>query len=109
MQSRFLSNMGNPTMLELRPSCEGCGKTLPANAPDAMICSYECTFCEVCAMTLLRNVCPNCGGNFQLRPIRPKAMLATHPASEDRHDIHIDEASHARYFERYRSTPPGER
>ena len=96
-------------MLELRPSCEGCGKTLPANAPDAMICSYECTFCEVCALTLLRNVCPNCGGNFQPRPIRPKAMLAKHPANEDRHDIHIDEASHARFFERYRSTPPGER
>ena len=96
-------------MLELRPSCEGCGKTLPANASDAMICSYECTFCEVCALTLLRNVCPNCGGNSQPRPIRPKAMLAKHPASEDRHDIRIDEASHARFFERYRSTPPDQR
>ena len=96
-------------MLELRPACEGCGKPLPPNAPDAMICSYECTFCEVCALTRLSNVCPNCGGNFQHRPIRPQAMLARHPASTQHHDVGVDEAAHARYFERYRTTPPAER
>lgn len=96
-------------MLELRPSCEGCGKLLPPDASDAMICTYECTFCEVCALTQLRNVCPNCGGNFQRRPIRPKAMLAKHPASKQRHDATVDEASHARFVERYRATPSGER
>ncbi len=64
-------------MLELRPSCEGCGKLLPPDASDAMICTYECTFCEVCALTQLRNVCPNCGGNFQRRPIRRRARSVT--------------------------------
>jgi hypothetical protein len=93
-------------MLELRPSCEGCGKSLPPGATDAMICTYECTFCEVCALSVLRNVCPNCGGNFQLRPNRPKAMLAKHPAGAERHEAKLDEASHANYVERYLMTPP---
>ncbi|WP_144155888.1 DUF1272 domain-containing protein [Paraburkholderia sp. BCC1885] len=96
-------------MLELRPSCERCGKPLPPHAPDAMICSYECTFCEVCASSALCNVCPNCGGNFQHRPTRPRAMLAKHPASQERHAAHVDEAAHAAYLERYRAIPPSER
>ena len=96
-------------MLELRPSCECCGKSLPPSATDAMICTYECTFCEVCALSVLRNVCPNCGGNFLLRPNRPKAMLAKHPARTERHEAKIDEASHAGYVERYRTTPPSDR
>ena len=96
-------------MLELRPSCEGCGKSLPPDANDAMICSYECTFCEVCALTALRNVCPNCGGNFQHRPIRPAAMLAKHPATSERHAAGIDEAAHNAFLTRYRETPPSER
>jgi hypothetical protein len=96
-------------MLELRPSCEGCGKSLPPNAPDAMICSYECTFCESCALGTLGNVCPNCGGNFQHRPIRPRAMLAKHPAGAQQHPTRIDEAGHAAYLKRYRTIPPGER
>jgi uncharacterized protein len=58
-------------MLQLRPNCEWCDKDLPAEAPDARICSYECTFCADCVETHLHNVCPNCGGGFALRPIRP--------------------------------------
>lgn len=96
-------------MLELRSSCERCGKHLPPDAPDAMICTYECTFCEVCALGALSNVCPNCGGNFQHRPIRPRAMLAKHPASTEARAPHVDEAKHAAFLERYRLTPPGER
>lgn len=38
-------------MLELRPNCEWCDKDLPPDAPDARICSYECTFCAACAET----------------------------------------------------------
>jgi uncharacterized protein len=104
-QSRFPEN----PMLELRPSCEGCGRPLPANAIDAMICSYECTFCEVCALTTLRNVCPNCGGNFQHRPIRPTAMLAKNPASEKPHPVQINEEKHDEFFARYRDTPAAQR
>ena len=58
-------------MLEMRPNCEWCDKDLPPDAPDAQICSYECTFCAGCVEAHLRNVCPNCGGGFAPRPIRP--------------------------------------
>ena len=53
--------------LELRPNCEGCDKDLPPDTADAMICSYECTWCTAC-VDRLRNVCPNCGGGFMPRP-----------------------------------------
>ncbi len=59
-------------MLELRPNCEHCDKDLPADSTEAMICSYECTFCLNCVYEILNNVCPNCGGGFSQRPIRPK-------------------------------------
>lgn len=58
--------------LELRPNCEFCDKDLPPAAPDARICAYECTFCAACVETHLHNVCPNCGGGFAPRPIRPR-------------------------------------
>src|SRR5262245_695828 len=57
--------------LELRPNCELCDVDLPPGSPDARICTYECTFCAACVETVLRNVCPNCGGGFEPRPIRP--------------------------------------
>ena len=58
-------------MLELRPTCENCNRPLPRNAPDAMICTIECTFCRDCVDTVLSNVCPNCAGGFERRPVRP--------------------------------------
>ena len=74
-------------MLELRSHCECCGKPLPADAPDAMICSFECTFCAECARERLRGVCPNCGGNFVARPIRPSALLQKYPPSTQRRPL----------------------
>jgi hypothetical protein len=77
-------------MLELRPNCEACDKDLPPDAADARICSYECTFCAECVETVLRNVCPNCGGGFAPRPIRPATewrpgvSVARQPASPRR-------------------------
>jgi len=71
-------------MLELRPNCECCDKDLPPDAADAMICTYECTFCAACVGTVLQGRCPNCGGNFAPRPIRPPWRLALHPASTTR-------------------------
>jgi hypothetical protein len=68
-------------MLERRPCCELCARDLPPAAPDARICSFECTFCAECARNVLHDVCPNCGGNLVARPIRPEAMLERHPAS----------------------------
>ncbi len=58
-------------MLQIRPTCENCNKKLPNTSEEAMICSFECTFCSTCVEKVLHNVCPNCGGGFEKRPIRP--------------------------------------
>ena len=71
-------------MLELRPNCERCNKDLPPHSPEAMICTYECTFCRDCVQTRLAGICPNCGGNLVERPIRPALKLKKDPASERR-------------------------
>ena len=71
-------------MMELRPGCECCDRDLPPESDQAMICTYECTFCRDCVETKLGGKCPNCGGNFSPRPIRPARMLAKHPASTER-------------------------
>ena len=68
-------------MLEIRPNCEHCNKDLPNQSEEAMICTFECTFCQECATKKFKNVCPNCGGNFTKRPIRPKKLLEKYPAS----------------------------
>lgn len=69
-------------MLDIRPACENCNKKLPFDASDAMICTFECTFCRDCVENILKEVCPNCGGNFVERPIRPKNLLEKYPVSE---------------------------
>ncbi|MEQ1941025.1 DUF1272 domain-containing protein [Mesorhizobium sp. VNQ89] len=71
-------------MLDLRPNCECCDRDLPPDASNAMICTFECTFCTDCATGKLGGYCPNCGGNLVARPIRPAAALARHPASTKR-------------------------
>ena len=71
-------------MLEIRPSCENCDKSLPNDSNEAMICSYECTFCEDCVQNVLENVCPNCGGGFEKRPICPHAQLEKYTMSFDK-------------------------
>jgi hypothetical protein len=71
-------------MLDLRPNCECCDKDLPPEAPDAMICTFECTFCAACVATHLKGVCPNCGGRFVSRPIRPAGKLRQYPPSTKR-------------------------
>ena len=75
-------------MLELRPNCEMCDRDLPPDSNAARICTYECTFCSTCVEDHLKNVCPNCGGGFCPRPIRPSTdwkngnYLGAHPASK---------------------------
>lgn len=71
-------------MLQLRPNCECCDRDLPPDAVDALICSFECTFCRDCAETVMGRRCPNCGGDFVSRPIRPAHLLAKYPPSGDR-------------------------
>ncbi len=72
-------------MLKLKPNCECCDRDLPPNSPDAMICSFECTFCALCAGDRLAGVCPNCGGELVRRPIRPEGALARFPAATERY------------------------
>ena len=69
-------------MLEIRPTCENCNKKLPYNSKEAMICTFECTFCREGVDTILKEICPNCGGNFTQRPIRPTELLAKYPVSK---------------------------
>ena len=71
-------------MLILKPSCECCDKNLPSDSLEAMIYSVECTFCRDCAEQRLKGRCPNCGGEFVRRPVRPQDRLAKHPASTER-------------------------
>lgn len=71
-------------MLALRPNCECCDRDLPPESDVAVICSFECTFCRACADDVLHGVCPNCGGGFVPRPVRPAAKLAKYPASTER-------------------------
>lgn len=71
-------------MLELRPNCERCDKDLPPDSAEAMICTFECTFCTECVEKEFSGVCPNCGGNFAQRPIRPERLLQKYPASTKR-------------------------
>lgn len=68
-------------MLEIIPNCEHCNKDLPNTATDAMICSFECTYCKTCALDIFENVCPSCTGNFVERPIRPQKEIEKYPAS----------------------------
>jgi hypothetical protein len=56
--------------LEMRSSCERCGKALTADGP-ARICSYECTFCPDCAAAM--GDVPNCQGELVPRPRRAGA------------------------------------
>ncbi len=69
-------------MLALRPNCEHCNKALPNTSTEAMICSYECTYCKTCALDIFKNVCPSCSGNFVPRPIRTKKEIEQNPASK---------------------------
>ena len=102
-------------MLELRPSCEHCNTPLPPESPEARICSYECTFCADCVETVLANVCPNCGGGFAVRPVRPAKnwrggnFLGNDPASTEVRHRPVDHDAHARFAATLRALPPEER
>lgn len=98
-------------MLELRPTCEHCNRALPPASTEALICSYECTFCAPC-VELLGNVCPNCGGGFAPRPVRPAQnwkndnFLGQDPASTTVKHRPVDLTRHRLFAERVRIVPP---
>ena len=102
-------------MLQLRPNCECCDKNLPPQATDARICSYECTFCAACVESVLFNVCPNCGGGFVPRPIRPKVArrkgvgLPHQPPSTERKHMKYSREDVAAFATGVRAIAPEER
>ena len=102
-------------MLELRPICEHCARPLPPDDTEAMICSYECTFCRTCVDEVLGNVCPNCGGGFVPRPVRPArewrpgVCIAEQPAVGRRVHKPVDPQAQLRLVAAIGDTPPHRR
>jgi hypothetical protein len=98
--------------LQLRPTCENCGKPLPPDSLEALICTFECTFCRDCVENVIFNVCPNCGGGFCPRPIRPKTnwkddnYLGARPAAIQITHAPVDRAAHAMFAASIRQIPP---
>ena len=101
--------------LELRPNCELCDCDLAADSGAARICSYECTFCASCVDEILHNVCPNCGGGFVPRPIRPKEewrpglSLERRPASTTRIHARYRRDEIEAFAQQLAAIPPAER
>jgi len=102
-------------MLELRPTCENCNKPLPPAALEGRICTYECTFCARCVDEVLGSVCPNCGGGFVPRPIRPSNnwrgdnYFGKDTASSRIRHRPVDPVAHARFAAAISPIPPEKR
>ncbi len=102
-------------MLELRPTCENCNVALPPDSMQARICTFECTFCSGCVTRVLGGVCPNCGGGFAPRPIRPATNwkgdnhLGAFPASTKIKHCPVDAKAHAAFAAGIRSISPERR
>lgn len=102
-------------MLELRPTCEHCACDLPPASTDARICAYECTYCCTCVEEVLQGVCPNCGGGFVPRPIRPTGeyvqgvSLMHQPATTKVTHKPVDPERHLALVARLGAIPPERR
>ena len=102
-------------MLELRPVCEHCSRALPPETAEVWICSFECTFCGDCVERVLKNVCPNCGGSFMPRPVRPSKdrkgenYLGRYPASTKLKHRPVDPAAQALLVAAVGKIPPEKR
>jgi uncharacterized protein len=102
-------------MLELRPTCEHCNRALPPDSTEARICSFECTFCAACVSDVLLDVCPNCGGGFERRPVRPRRDLrggndlGRHPASTTVRHRPVDVERHRAFAASVGAIAPSDR
>jgi len=102
-------------MLELRPICENCAVSLPPDSTEARICSFECTFCRACVETVLQGVCPNCGGGFVPRPVRPSRnwkgenYLGKYPPAPQKKHRPVDREVHERFAEKLKGISPVKR
>jgi hypothetical protein len=108
---------GESAVLEVRPNCELCDRDLPPACAEARICTYECTYCAQCVETVLKNVCPTCGGNFVPRPIRPRKAwrpqlrlgLGNHPAGDRRRHSKWSRAEISALAAQLEAMPPQDR
>lgn len=96
-------------MLKIKPICENCGKDLAGHSIEAMICSFECTFCSNCVNEILKNVCPNCGGGFERRPVRPGEKLLEYPAATEKYYRPVDLEIFAALLAKNKDVKPNER
>lgn len=96
-------------MLQIRPNCEHCNKDLPNTSTEAMICSFECTYCEECAIEKFKNVCPTCAGNFVKRPIRPSKMIEKYPASIEKVFVRKDLKKANKLSDKFKGISPEKR
>jgi hypothetical protein len=71
-------------MLLMKPNCECCDRDLPADGADALVCSFECTFCRDCGADRFGGRCPNCNGALTARPTRAKDLWSRFPPSAQR-------------------------
>jgi len=101
--------------LELRPNCEYCDRDLPPASTIACICSFECTFCAECVENHLQNVCPNCGGGFGPRPIRPATewrpglSVEKRPPSKERRSLSYSKDEIEAHVARIKGVAPQDR
>lgn len=96
-------------MIEIRTHCENCNASLPPNSTDAMICAFECTFCKTCVDNILHNVCPNCAGGFEKRPILRSEYLAKYPPSKKIIFKPINHQKFQEKLDKYKDIPASKR
>ncbi len=96
-------------MLEIKPVCENCGRPLPNGSAEAMICTFECTFCMDCVNNVLQNVCPNCGGGFEKRPARPNKLVEKYPVGKTEYLKPVEAEKFAELLHQYKNIPANER
>jgi len=111
MPSKRGQSHGIATAAELRILRQG----FAAQFARGGICSYECTFCADCVETKLHNVCPNCGGGFAPRPIRPAkewrpgVCVTKHTPSDKRVHLKYSLEDVAAHCARVMGVPPEQR
>ena len=96
-------------MIEIRTNCENCNTPLPPNSEEAMICAFECTFCKKCVETILQNVCPNCSGGFEKRPILRNEYLSKYPPSDKKIFKPVDMEQFQQNLNKFKGIKPSER
>jgi hypothetical protein len=96
-------------MLEIKPVCENCSKLLSYDSTEAMVCTFECTFCKACVENVLFNVCPNCGGGFEKRPVRPSRLLEKYPPTKTEYIKPVDKEAFKKLLDQYKEISPEKR